>query len=263
MGQWGLLLAAGLLVAAAGYAQRLRAERRRLRTRLDIAAGELQRLQTSFARFAPWTVVDGIAARGRPTEAERKEVTVLFADLVAFTALSEALSPEVLVSVLNEYCMRMSRVVSEHRGHVSKFIGDGLMALFGAHEPNPWQTNDAVRAALAMQDALALYNTELAARGIPPLRVGIGIHSGAAIAGVIGSHELMEFTVIGRTVNLAARVERLTRVHNVGVLITAPVHARLDPRFVLEPMPAREVRGVSDPVLTYAVIGFRQDAPIP
>ncbi len=256
MGQWGLLLGAGLLVAAAGYAQRLRAERRRLRTRLEVAAGELQRLQTTFARFAPWTVVEGIVARGRPTDAERKDVTVMFADLVAFTTLSEALGPEVLVGVLNEYCMRMSRIVSEHRGHVAKFIGDGLMALFGAHEPNPWQANDAGHAALAMQDAVAAYNRELAARGLPQLQLGIGIHCGLAIAGVIGSHELMEFTVIGPTVNLAARIERLTRVHRVGVLVSAAARERLDPRFVVEPMPAREVRGVSDPVRTYAVMGF-------
>lgn len=231
------------------------AERRRMRRRLEHAAEELQHLQTSFARFAPGSVVESIVARGRTAEAERRQVTVLFADLVGFTALSEVLPPELLVSVLNEYFMRMSRVLSAHRGHVAKFIGDGLMALFGALEPNPWQVNDAVSAAMAMQEELRAYNAELAARDLPALRVGIGINSGPAIAGVIGSHELLEFTVIGRTVNLAARVERLTREHGADILVTTAVRDSLDPRYVLEELPARSVRGVAEPVVTYAVRG--------
>jgi class 3 adenylate cyclase len=253
------LLAVGiaLLAAAAAVVWRLEGERRRVRRRLEAAAAELQHLQTSFARFAPGAVVERIIARGQASEAERKQVTVLFADLVSFTALSERLSPEVLVAVLNEYFVRMSRVIGAHRGHVSKFIGDGLMALFGALEPNPWQANDAVSTALAMHEALSEYNKELAARDLPALRLGIGIHCGSAIAGVVGSHELLEFTVIGRTVNLAARVERLTRVHHADILITGAVRDALDPRYVLEELPAQEVRGVAEPVVTYAVRGMR------
>jgi adenylate cyclase len=258
----GPLLVGGALfagAAVAGALYRLRAERRRFRRRIDAATAELQHLQTSFARFAPGVVVEGIAAGRRPTGGERRDVTVLFADLVAFTALSEALAPELLVTVLNQYFVRMSRVIEEHRGHISKFIGDGLMALFGATEPNPWQANDAAHAALAMQRALATYNEELTARALPALRLGIGIHSGVAVAGVIGSHELMEFTVIGRTVNLAARVERLTRVHRADILLTEAVRRVLDPRFELEELPPREVRGVSEPVVTYALKGFREE----
>jgi adenylate cyclase len=255
------LLLAGVAVVLGGVVlalQHRRAERRRLRQRLEAASAELQRLQTSFAAFVPSAVVEGIVARGRPTDAEKKEVTVLFADLVSFTALSEALNPEVLVAVLNEYFVRMSRVIGEHRGHVAKFIGDGLMALFGAHEPNPWQANDAVHAALAMQRAVAAYNDDLAARGLPALRLGVGINCGPAIAGVIGSHALMEFTVIGPTVNLASRVERLTRVHAADILITDAVRDCLDPRFVLDEQPPRAVHGLPDPVVTYAVRGFRE-----
>jgi class 3 adenylate cyclase len=95
---------------------------------------------------------------------------------------------------------------------------------------------------------------------VAPSRAASTARGGAqAIAGVIGSHELMEFTVIGQTVILAARIERLTRVHDVGGLVSAAARERIDPRFVLEPMPARQVRGVSEPVLTYAVTGFRED----
>jgi adenylate cyclase len=256
-----LTVAVALLAAAAVIVWRLQGERRRLRQRLETAAAELQHLQTSFSRFAPGAVVERIVGGGHASEAERKQVTVLFADLIAFTALSEALGPEVLVAVLNEYFVRMSRVIGAHRGHVGKFIGDGLMALFGALEPNPWQANDAVSAALAMQDALAAYNAELASRNLPALRLGIGIHCGPVIAGVIGSHELLEFTVIGRTVNLAARVERLTRVHQASILITGAVRAELDPRYVLEELAAQPVRGVAQPVVTYAVRGLAGNEP--
>ncbi len=247
-----LLVVAG---ASAVFFWHARAETRRLHAKLDAAAEELQHLQRSFSRFAPQQVVDRIAARGT-AQAQRQEVTVLFADLVSFTPLSESLEPEVLVTILNGYFRRMSHVITEHRGHVAKFIGDGLMALFGVLEPNPWQTNDAVHAALAMRAALTAYNQELRAAGHPGLRVGIGIHRGTAVAGVIGSHELVEFTVIGHTVNLAARVEQLTRTHERDILVTAAVHAALDPRFRLLELPAMAVRGIADPVVTFAVEGY-------
>lgn len=232
-------------------------ERRRLRRRLEVAASELQRMQAAFGQFAPGAVVDRIVARGAASDAERREVTVLFADLFGFTALGETLSPEALVALLNDYFGRMSRVIEQHRGEVSKFIGDGLMAVFGAHAPNPWQVNDAVHAARAMQAALAEHNAAHAAE--PPLRVGIGIHTGPAVAGVLGSRALMEFTVVGGTVNLAARVESLTRAHDAGILVTAAVRARLDPRFRVRPMPPTAVRGVAEPVPTWEVVGWDEN----
>ena len=253
-----LLFAAGALVLAGTIflLWRTGKEVARLRRRLEAAAMDLQRLQTSFARFAPEDVVERIIASGVSTTAEKKEVTVLFADLVGSTRLSETLDPEVLVTVLNGYFARMSRVITEHRGHVSKFIGDGILALFGALEPNPWQANDAAHAALAMQAGLSEYSRELAARGLPALRLGIGLHSGVAIAGVIGSNELMEFTVLGSNVNLASRVERLTRPHRESILVTSAVRQKLDPRFTLRELPATPVSGIAEPVVTYALDGF-------
>jgi adenylate cyclase len=200
-------------------------------------------------------LVDRIAS-GRPAAAERKDVTVLFADLVGFTQLGGRLEPEVLVGVLNEHFRRMSRIVDDHRGHIAKFIGDGLMALFGAHEPNPWQSNDAAHAALAMQRAVDEQNRERAAAGLPTLRLGIGIHRGVVVAGVIGSAELQEFTVIGAAVNLAARVERLTRTEQAAILLTADVRTNLDPRFAVHALPPLAVRGVDEAVTTFRLDGF-------
>ena len=236
--------------------RRAHADASRLRERLETAAMELQRLQMSFARFAPQEVVDRIAASGVPTAAEKKDVTILFADLVSFTRLGEQLPPDVLVRVLNDYFARMSRVLTEHRGHVSKFIGDGLLALFGALEANPWQANDAVRAALAMRVELERYNQKLAAEGLPRLAFGVGVHRGVAVAGIVGSHELMEFTVIGNSVNIASRVEHLTRQHGVDILVTDAVRQGLDPRFELRELPAVAIRGISEPMRTFAVKGF-------
>src|SRR5213594_3788916 len=139
----------------------------------------------------------------------------------------------------------MSQAIVEHRGHVSKFLGDGILALFGALEANPWQTNDAIHAALAMRGALADYNATLVATGRPALEMGVGVHRGPVVAGVIG-----------RTVNVASRVERLTRTHGVDILITEAARAALDGRFRLRPMPPAAVKGIASALPTFAVEGF-------
>jgi adenylate cyclase len=106
-----------------------------------------------------------------------------------------------------------------------------------------------------MQAAVEAHNAELGRRGLPALAMGIGIHRGLVIAGVIGSAELQEFTVIGGPVNLASRVERLTRTHDARVLLTSAVHAHLDPRFVLRALPPAQVRGVAEPVTIFSLEG--------
>jgi adenylate cyclase len=254
----------GFLLAGMGLAfillatrlWRARREAAQLRTRLEAAAMNLERLQMSFSRFAPEELVERIIASGLPTTGEKKEVTVLFADLVGFTALSESVEPSVLVKILNGYFERMSRVITDHRGHVSTFIGDGILALFGALEPNPWQGNDALHAALAMRSALEAYNRELGAQGLPQLSIGVGLHRGVGIAGLVGSEELKEFAVVGGTVNVAARVQDLTRVHGVDILLTSEVRETLDRRFALRPLPPAELRGIAKPVTVFAAERF-------
>jgi class 3 adenylate cyclase len=254
---WALVVTASVLAATFWMKQRrARQHARTLRTRLHAASQELQRLQLSFARFAPREVVERVVASGVPTTGEKREITVLFADLVGFSTFSERLDPVVVVRMLNGYFTCMSRAITDHRGHVAKFIGDGLLALFGALDQNPWQANDAVHAALAMSAALEEYNQSLAAEGLPRLRFGVGIHCGPVVAGILGSDELIEFTAIGRNVNLAARVEALTRIHQVSILVTPEVKDALDPRFVLRALPAAPVKGFAAPVVTYAVEGY-------
>ena len=246
--------ALALALGFAGLWWRARSNNLRARTRLASASEELERLEHAFARFAPMELVERVIARGVPAGGERMVVTVLFADLVGFTPLSEGVDPSALVRILNGYFERMTRAITTHQGHISTLIGDGILALFGAIETNPWQTNDAVRAALAMRAELAAYNAELAAEGLPKLAIGIGVHRGVGIAGLVGSPELMQFTVVGTVVSVAARVQSLTREHGVDILVTADAQRQLDPRFALRALPARALKGISEPVSTFALL---------
>jgi class 3 adenylate cyclase len=253
-----LCAALGAAVVLAIVLQRARRTAALLETRLAGAARSLESLQQAFTRFAPAAVVEEIIAQGISTHSEKKEITVLFADVKGFTPLAERLDPAVLVRLLNGYFACMSAAIRAHQGHVAKFIGDGILALFGALDANPWQTNDAAHAALAMRSGLADYNGTLSRDGLPTLAIGIGIHRGPVVAGVIGSAELMEYGVIGSTVNLAARVESLTRPHGVDILVSADARAALDPRFQLRAMPALEAKGVAAPVETFALEAFAE-----
>ena len=186
---------------------------------------------------------------------EKKSVTVLFADLVGFTPLCEQLEPTVLLRILNGYFERMSGVIGERNGYVSTLIGDGLLALFGAMHPNPWQVNDAVHAALAMRAALEEYNAGLAEQDLPPLSVGIGVHAGTGVAGLVGSRRRREFAFVGRTVNVAARVQDLTRVLDADIIVTEALRESLDPSFRLRALPETRVKGLASPLELHAVLG--------
>ncbi|HUN46008.1 MAG TPA: adenylate/guanylate cyclase domain-containing protein [Stellaceae bacterium] len=257
------LAAGGMLVLAALFAGALYWQWQRaavLKARLAAAAADLENLQLACSRLAPAGVVqqlvaDGGGADGGPV-AEHKVATAMFVDLVGFTAMGERLDPAVLLRVLNGYYQRVSDAIDEHRGQVGSFVGDGIVAYFGAIQPNPWQCHDAVHAALAMRAALRTYNAELEGEGLPPLAIGIGIHRGRGLAGLIGSRERREYAFIGSAVNLAARVQALTRVHQVDILVTEALRAELDAGFELAPMPAEPVKGFAEPVVTYAVRGL-------
>jgi adenylate cyclase len=228
-----------------------------LRSRLEHAAGNLERLQQAFGRFAPEEIVERVIARGVSTGGERKEVTVLFSDLVGYTSLAESIDPDVLVRILNGYFERMSRAITDHRGHVSTLIGDGILAFFGALEPNPWQGDDAVRAALSMRSELAEYNGELRAEGLPELSLGVGLHRGVGVAALVGSRDLIQYAFVGRTINVAARVQDLTRSVDADILVTEALQKTLDAGFELHPQEPAELKGIAEPVRTWAVMAQR------
>lgn len=253
MNVWIAVSGAAALLCLGAFAWRAQRETERLRRRLQAAADELENLQRAFSRFAPDEVIERIIAKGATDFGEKKEVTVLFADLVGFTALSESLEPSVLVQVLNGYFERMSRAISDHRGYVSTFIGDGILAFFGATDPNPWQTNDCVHAALAMRAALADYNRELEKRKLPTLAIGVGLHRGSGVVGLVGSQQLKEFAFVGRTVNVAARVQELTRRFAVDIILTDTLKQAIDPAFATHALPDTPVKGVEKALTIHAL----------
>lgn len=246
-------LAGGLILAIATLIH-LTARNRQLRAQIENLYREVQHVQQSCGRLAPPSVVQQLVSGDTQSSAERKIVTVMFIDVVGYTDISERTEPPVLAELLNGYFRRVHTAVTAHRGRIGTYLGDGVLAYFGAFEPNPWQSDDAVAAALDLVAAMHYYADELETQSYPRLRVGIGIHRGSGLAGLVGSEERMEYAFVGRTVNTAARVQALTRVHDCAVLITEAVREKLDPHVPLRALPPTAVKGIQEPIATYEVI---------
>ncbi|MFO1339530.1 MAG: adenylate/guanylate cyclase domain-containing protein [Burkholderiaceae bacterium] len=162
---------------------------------------------------------------GQAMAADNRELTVLFCDLRGFTSLSEGLAPDALRELLNLYFSRATEIIHAHGGTLDKFIGDAVMAFWGAPQAQPDHARRAVDAALALAASLPGLNAELATRGLPPLRLGVGLATGVACVGDLGSRLRRSYTAVGDTVNLAARLEALTRELGVDVLVADTTHA--------------------------------------
>ncbi len=175
---------------------------------------------------------------------EERQVTVLFADLRGFTTLSEQLSAPELLALLNRYLDRMSAALEAHGGVIDKYIGDAIMALFGAPVAHGDDADRALAAALAMQRALVAFNAELAAEGKPPLGIGIGINTARVVAGNIGSSRRLNYSVIGDGVNVAARIESLTRnpEYRTSIITTAATLAARSQKDPATPAPNYDSR---------------------
>jgi len=169
--------------------------------------------RANYSRFMPEYVVKQLLENPNSFRLGgiNQTITVLFADIRGFTSLSERERPERIVNLLNRYFTAMSEVIFAHGGTLDKYIGDGLMAIFGAPTATPDDALNAAKAAIAMQRRISLLNGELVADGLPPITVGIGLHTGEALVGYIGSEKRSEYTAIGDTVNLAARLEANAR----------------------------------------------------
>ena len=199
--------------------------------------------RSSFERFLPRQVVDQILRS--PDEVRlggvRQKVTALFADIRNFTTLSETRTPELIVNLLNQYFSMVSEIIFKHSGTLDKYIGDGLMALFGAPYSSELDAVKAVRAAVEMQRAMVNYNERMRADNLPPIEIGIGVNTGSAIVGYIGSESRLDYTAIGDTINTASRLESLAQPGQI--VISENTMQSLDETFRVRSLGTERLKG--------------------
>lgn len=217
--------------------------------------------RATYRRFMPPHVVDEIFANpsalilGGTTCC----VTALFSDIRGFTSMAENLTPQIVVQILNEYFADMTPIVFEYHGLLDKFMGDGLMALFGVPLPTEDAASNAVAAAIAMQRRMTTVNDDLRALGLSEIAIGIGINTGAVTVGYIGSRERTDYTAIGDTVNLAARLEKQARAGQI--IISRFTLEAIGDKFPLRPCDQIRVKGKQEPVQIYEVLWQETQEP--
>jgi adenylate cyclase len=249
----GMPLAQTLSMFVVATSQRFLAEER-----------EKRRARETFGRFLAPAVVEQVLAREGAVRlgGEKRVLTVLFCDIRGFTALAERLDPARLLELLNEYLTPMTEiVVSQHEGTLDKYVGDAIMAFWGAPQEQPDHALRACRAALAMVERVAALRERWRERGLPDLDVGIGINTGPVSVGFVGSQDrFYNYTVLGDAVNLAARLEGANKVYGTRVLLGAATWAEVRDRVVARPLDLVRVKGKREPVHVHELLAL---APAP
>ncbi|MBX2988989.1 MAG: HAMP domain-containing protein [Bdellovibrionaceae bacterium] len=218
---------------------------------------ERDKVKSLFSKFHGSSVTDDLMQGEVGLGGQRKDVIVFFSDIRGFTAFSEKRSPEEVVEMLNEYFGVMVGIINKHGGVVDKFIGDAIMAIWGAPKSSDKDAVHATRACLEMRKGLQELNQRRIARGQPAVMIGMGLHAGPAISGTIGSDERMEYTVIGNTVNTASRIEASTKAFGTDLLVTDDVLALVGDAFKVDYAGAAEVKGRSEALKMYKVRGYK------
>ena len=229
---------------------------------LEDAVGRVNASLRSFARYAPEEIVRDIVLQGREAilSGERRDVTVLFSDLRGFTAFSERLRPEEVVAILNDHCELLVRIIATHHGFVVDFLGDAVFAVFNAPAHAANHVEHAVVCAIEIQRARAARNEQHRIRGWPPLEMGVGIDTGFAVVGNMGSVRRIKYGVVGHVVNAAARIETFT----VGgqALVSDAVRAALGDRLVTEGPVDVEGKGLGAVMRLWQVVSLRGETTL-
>ncbi len=244
-------------------AERLRGELGEVASSMaGMASGlkESERIRQAFGRYVSHEVLQKILSSQDLSKlsGNRRRITVLFADIKGFTRIAESLSPEEVVTFLNSYFSAMIEIIFRNHGTLDKFIGDGLMVLFGAPMDDQFQEEHAIQAAIEMQRETKRICEDWLKQGRPPIQIGIGINSGNAIVGTIGSETRMEYTAIGDAVNVAARLESITREVEADILMTDKTYEAVRHVVSAKSLGSVQVKGRTQQVQLYSVIGLRE-----
>ncbi len=218
---------------------------------------EAERIRSAFSQYLSPEVVEELVKNQDSVvlTGEERELTILFSDIRSFTSMAEQMRPEALCAFLNEYLTPMTAAVMNQRGTVDKFIGDAVMAFWNAPLTTPSHALHACECALAMLKELETLNRSWLQRGLPAIRIGIGIHCGMARVGNMGSRQRFEYTVIGDTVNLASRLEGLTKLYGAEILVSGAVRNALEGRFLFRQVDTVRVVGKHEPVTVFQLLG--------
>lgn len=218
---------------------------------------EKEMIKRAFARYVAREVVDELLKDPERLilTGERREVTVLFCDMRGFTSLSEQLSPEEVVMLLNDFYELMIEATFRYEGTLDKFLGDAVMSVFGAPVPHRDHSIRAIRTALAMRQGIERLSTRRIRRGKDPISVGIGVSTGEAVAGTVGTQARMEYTVIGDSVNLAARLE--SNAKPMQILISGRTHQDVQQYVEARPLGAVKVKGKEEDVDVFEVLRLK------
>jgi adenylate cyclase len=212
------------------------------------------RRRDNLTRFLPRAVAEHVLHGGEAAlQPVQREVTVLFSDIRDFTSLAESLAPRAVLELLDEYFGHMTQIVKGHDGVVNKFLGDGMLAFWGVPDRIPDHAERAVRAAADMRRVVEELNLVREARGERPLRIGVGVHTGTVAAGMLGGADQHEYTVIGDAVNVASRIEGLTKTLGVDILVSESTWNLVNGRFGGERLAEETIRGRKEPVVVYAL----------
>jgi adenylate cyclase len=220
---------------------------------------ERDRIKETFGKYVSRQVAEHVL-QSKGLGGESVRVTVLFSDIRGFTTISEKMEPKAVLDFLNVYFTGMVEAVMHHQGVVDKFIGDAIMAVYGAPEPHPDDAFRAVSSALSMRTRLKDLNDTFRAQGLPEIRAGIGLHTGTVVAGNMGHTERREYTVIGDSVNLASRLESMTKEFHVDILLSEDTYEQVKDRIDAEPLKRITVKGRQQDVMVYRLIGLKGEA---
>ncbi|MEP5766085.1 MAG: adenylate/guanylate cyclase domain-containing protein [Halieaceae bacterium] len=216
-----------------------------------------QAIRRAFEHYVPPAVVAQILSQPDLLElgGEKRQVTLLFTDLAGFTSQAEQLQAEQVAQVLNEHFSAMASIVINHGGTIDKFIGDAVMAFWGAPLEDDDQALHACQAAMAMQRAMHQLRQDFRARGLPEIAMRIGIHSGPAIVGNMGAADRFDYTAVGDSVNLASRLEGVNKLYGTGILVSQDVFRQLGGQLDLWPLDIVRVKGKSVPIEIFTCFG--------